>query len=73
MERIESWHTVGAFFFLMAALGLGCHVQDLHCVMQDLLVEQGLSSYGPWAPEHAGSVIVAQRLSCSLACRILVS
>ena len=69
----NSWHTVGAFFFKLAALGLGCHVQDLHCVMQDLLVEQGLSSYGPWVPEHTGSVIVAQGLSCSLACRILVS
>ena len=25
---------------------------------------------GSWAPEHAGSVVVARRLSCSIACRI---
>ena len=49
-------------FFKLTSLGLGCSVQDPHCVMQDPFVEQGLSSYGPWAPEHAGSVIVAKGL-----------
>ena len=63
------------FFFLMfiylAALGLGCSIWDLHCVMQDvslqcsgsLIVVSGLRacrlSWGTW-------------LSCSMACRILV-
>ena len=68
-------HMFTIFFFLMfiylAALGLGCSIWDLHCVMQDvslqcsgsLIVVSGLRacrlSWGTW-------------LSCSMACRILV-
>ena len=35
-------------------------------------MELGLSSCGTWAPEYAGSVVAAHRLSGPTACGILV-
>ena len=54
---------------------------DLRCSMQDLFVAVHglfiavhglLSSCGTWAPECAGSVVAERRLSCPMACGILV-
>ena len=46
-------------------------MQDLHCIMQDLYGVWAREC-GTWAPEHAGSVVVTLRLSCSTACGTLV-
>ena len=48
-------------------------VSGFSCCAQALPAARGrLSSCGTWAPEHAGSVVVACGLSCSMACGISV-
>ena len=57
----------------MAALVLSYGTQDFHCVTWDLFVVAcRLSSWGTWAPGHAGLVTAGHRLSRSEVCGILV-
>ena len=51
-----------------------CSTRALRCGTQASLVAvcRLLSSCGVWAPERAGSVVVARGLSCPAACGILV-
>jgi len=72
------------FFFLifiyLAVSGLSCGMQDLHCIMWNLLLQLSdslvvmcrLSSRGVWALKHVASVLTAHGLSCSMAGGILV-
>ena len=67
------------FFFLifiyLAVSGLSCGMQDLHCIMWNLLLQLSdslvvmcrLSSRGVWALKHVASVLTAHGLSCSMA------
>ena len=57
----------------MAASGLSCGMWDLLLWHAGSLLQRGLlSSCGARAPEYAGSVVAAHRLSCPAACGILV-
>ena len=59
-------------FIYLAVPGLGCGTQDLGCIWWDLSL-QGMGSVVEWRePQSAGSVIAACRLSCYMACGILV-
>lgn len=69
--------------------GVRCSMWDLHCITPDLSLQHtdspvvarrlsrchtcGLSVCGAWALENVGLVVTAHRLSCSVACGILVS
>ena len=61
-------------------LSLQHGTSSLQCVGFSLVVARGLSSCsthglsncGTWAPERVGSVVVACRLSCLMACGVLV-
>ena len=54
-------------FIYLAASGLSCGTQDLHCSMQDCSLRCVDSSL--W---HTGSVVAARRHSCPVAFGILV-
>ena len=60
------------FYFYLAALGLSCGTQDLPslCRAGSFVLCKDPSCGAP-ALEHAGSVVVMHRLSCSTRCRIL--
>ena len=55
------------FIYYVAVLGLSCGTWDLPCVM-------GIFHYSTWILylRCKGSVVIAHRLSCSVACGILV-
>ena len=50
-----------------------CWVFAVACGFFFAVLHGLLSSCGTWAPEHAGSGVVARGLSCPAACGILVS
>ena len=61
------------YFIYLAVLGLSCGAQDLHCgVRAPERAGRLLSSCSAWAPERTASVVAARRLSCPVACGILV-
>ena len=76
-------------FIYLVVSGVSCSTWDLRCIMQDLSLQHtdsvvvarglsrchmcGLSVCGAWAVENVGLVVIAHRLSCSVACGILVS
>ena len=74
-------------FVYLVVSGVNSSTWDLHCIMQDLSLQHtdSLGAHGlskcrlsglclcAWALECVGLVVTAHRLSCSVACGILVS
>ena len=80
MNCIQLINVIFLIFVYLAVSGLSCGMQDLHCLMWNLLLQLTdslvvmcrLSSWGVWALKHVASVVTAHGLSCSMACGILV-
>ena len=76
-QKSEAWHqSFFSFylFFFLAVLDLSCSTQNLTCghAGSFLVGHERLSSCDMCAPEHAGLVVVALRLSWPMACGILL-
>ena len=59
------------FTWLHEVLVAACRILVMSC--GSCLAAHGLSGRGAQAPKHTGSVVMACRLSCSVACGVLVS
>lgn len=60
------------FIYLAAVSGLSCGTWSLHGHPGPFTVVYGISSCGPWAPEHVDSQVAVHGLSCSATHGILV-